>query len=172
MLKQEIVPSHSKKLHSWQDKSNLSVDSYYVMIIRNLTWNRPIELVFTILQFTDPLGIVQFGQISYGAYEVVMAFTMSAHTTKKLILGFIPLDLIPEFQALQHNTRLIAFGSRALAFFTRKVLEDSNLNLLVNYRYLDEVVSFLDKTTFGPPVLLGVDNSMQTIDPTHAQFHL
>ncbi|SJL17401.1 uncharacterized protein ARMOST_20951 [Armillaria ostoyae] len=93
----------------------------------------PIKVVFLVLQDTDPVSMVRFGMVCFGAHEIVVDFMTRSYTVCKLFADFMPSSLIPEFQSVQRETGAIVSGSTSLGFFLRTRFLNSDFDVFVNY---------------------------------------
>ncbi|SJL17115.1 uncharacterized protein ARMOST_20657 [Armillaria ostoyae] len=67
----------------------------------------------------------------------------------------MPVDLAPEFQALQQSTGLLVTGSCGISFFIREAFISADFDVWVHFMFYDEVRIFLKKVGYGTGHCLG-----------------
>ncbi|PBK58938.1 hypothetical protein ARMSODRAFT_899896, partial [Armillaria solidipes] len=68
---------------------------------------------------------------------------------------FVPVDLAPEFQALQQSTGLLASGSCGISFFIHEAFVGADFDVFVHFMFYDKVRLFLKKAGYGTGRCLG-----------------
>ncbi|KAK0505562.1 hypothetical protein EDD18DRAFT_1344383 [Armillaria luteobubalina] len=131
----------------------------------------PVEIVFLILDNADPLGVVQFRMISFGAHKIVMKFMHDTYNTVTLIKRFFPSELAAEFQVLQQQTSLVVSGSSVLTFFYQSSFPDSDCDLYVHSHHCDQVIVFVLKAGYRLYHLMTSQNIESVFHTSKVSFY-
>lgn len=116
---------------------------------------RPATIMFSIIKELCPIDMIRFSLASHGAQAIVTDFMQKAFCTRSLVDGFMPIDLSPEFQALQQSTRLLASGSCGISFFIHEAFIGADFDVFIHSMFFDEVGAFLKKAGYGTGHCLG-----------------
>lgn len=116
------------------------------------------NLVFSCL---SPLDLIRFSLTCRKAYQSVITYNKTAYNIHHLLSRYFPDSHVDTFRHLQAKTGTLISGSVALQFFERLYYEESDLDLYLEAKHVQDLCHFIKGCGY---IFIARDNQENDLD--------